>query len=432
MKKRIFLIILAGFFIFSVLGQNPPQDKNWQLHWADEFDFFNGNIWWCSAESVHNDDANEIYVSTNRPENVSISNGNLVLQALKEEYWYKGKKYEYTAGRISTGGNHNVRYGYIEGRIKLPYGGQGIGTSFWTWNGGDYTNFNAAEIDIFEMIGHQSSTTMGTNLHMYYCPGIPICTVSVNNQLCPLCDPRIYDYQMDVTIPSYANTYRTYAIEWNKDRFIWYVDGVAVRNFPNPGIVDYVRIILGIGLIWWAPPNSTTVFPAKMEVDYVKVWKLECDGKVVNEISNYNTFNYAVKKSISLSGISSLTAGEDVSLRATDFIELNAGFEVPAGAELYLDINPCDEERNIIISQNHPNPFYDITTIECYISKTVQKVQFYVYNMDGTLIKKLDIVERGTINIQIHAKELPSAGTYIYLLKSNDEISETMQMILTE
>ena len=57
---------------------------------------------------------------------------------------------------------------------------------------------------------------------------------------------------------------------------------------------------------------------------------------------NFNTYNYAVKKSISLSGVSSLSLGQNVFLRATDFIELKAGFEVPLGAELYLDVTPCE------------------------------------------------------------------------------------------
>jgi deoxycytidylate deaminase len=31
----------------------------------------------------------------------------------------------------------------------------------------------------------------------------------------------------------------------------------------------------------------------------------------------------------------------NIHLRATDFILLSPGFEVPAGKELYLDVNPC-------------------------------------------------------------------------------------------
>ena len=86
-----------------------------------------------------------------------------------------------------------------------------------------------------------------------------------------------------------------------------------------------------------------------MYIDQANAYKLKYDCKTpINEILNYdqplspNYYDYKVKKSISLSGISSLKSGQNVSLRATDFIELKAGFEVPIGAELYLDINPCE------------------------------------------------------------------------------------------
>jgi hypothetical protein len=49
----------------------------------------------------------------------------------------------------------------------------------------------------------------------------------------------------------------------------------------------------------------------------------------------------AVQKSITLSGATTIPAGSNISLRATDFIELKAGFEVPTGRELYLDVTPC-------------------------------------------------------------------------------------------
>jgi len=52
--------------------------------------------------------------------------------------------------------------------------------------------------------------------------------------------------------------------------------------------------------------------------------------------------NYAVKKSISLSSTTTIPQNNKICLRATDFIELKNGFEVPLGAELYLDVTPCE------------------------------------------------------------------------------------------
>ena len=117
----------------------------------------------------------------------------------------------------------------------------------------------------------------------------------------------------------------------------------TIRTLTNHNIIDPIRIILSNGIDSLHLPPTSPSFTEYMYVDYIKVHQLKCDKyTVVNEISNFNTYNYAVKKSITLSGATTIPAGSNISLRATNFIELKNGFEVPLGAELYLDINPCD------------------------------------------------------------------------------------------
>lgn len=43
-----------------------------------------------------------------------------------------------------------------------------------------------------------------------------------------------------------------------------------------------------------------------------------------------------------MSNATNIPANSNISLRATDFIELKAGFEVQTGRELYLDVAPCE------------------------------------------------------------------------------------------
>jgi hypothetical protein len=89
-----------------------------------------------------------------------------------------------------------------------------------------------------------------------------------------------------------------------------------------------------------------------MRVDWVRVHQLKCDKyTVINEIPNFNTYNHAVKKSITLSGATTIPANSNISLRATDFIELKAGFEVPTGRELYLDGCPIPGECAVLAPQ---------------------------------------------------------------------------------
>jgi hypothetical protein len=94
--------------------------------------------------------------------------------------------------------------------------------------------------------------------------------------------------------------------------------------------------------------------------------------------------------------------------------------------------NPADSnQERMILYQNAPNPFNENTTIQCYIPQTVNKVQLCVYDMQGIQQKCLPITERGTVVVQIQARQL-AAGIYTYLLIGDDMASEAKQMILTK
>jgi hypothetical protein len=81
--------------------------------------------------------------------------------------------------------------------------------------------------------------------------------------------------------------------------------------------------------------------------------------------------------------------------------------------------------------QNAPNPFNEVTTIQCYIPQTMQNVQLCVYNMTGTLLKCVVISARGATEVQIQAGQL-AAGIYTYLLIADGKASEAKNMIITK
>ena len=92
--------------------------------------------------------------------------------------------------------------------------------------------------------------------------------------------------------------------------------------------------------------------------------------------------------------------------------------------------NIIPETEDLVVSQNHPNPFNEITTIECYIPQTIESAKLQIFNVHDVLIKNVDITECGTVSIEIHADELPSIGTYTCLLTANGKTSNEIQMIL--
>lgn len=86
----------------------------------------------------------------------------------------------------------------------------------------------------------------------------------------------------------------------------------------------------------------------------------------------------------------------------------------------------------IEIVQNNPEPFVERTTIECVIPENIQEVQFRVYDAHNTLIRSTYISNRGTVNIELMANEIPCAGTYTCVLISNENISNEIHIHLVE
>ena len=90
-----------------------------------------------------------------------------------------------------------------------------------------------------------------------------------------------------------------------------------------------------------------------------------------------------------------------------------------------------DQRNNELrVFQNAPNPFNEATTIRCFVPEREQNVKLCVYDMHGVQQKCISVTGRNIVDVQIQAGELP-AGIYAYLLKSDLNVSESKQMIVT-
>lgn len=190
--------------------------------------------------------------------------GSLVITARKESggysCWYGTCKY--TSARLLTAGRFSQKYGRFEARIKIP-GGQGLWPAFWMLNNNIFSGVswpNGGEIDVLENIGRKPSTAYGT-LHG---PG--------------------YSLQGSYTLPSgavFSSAYHTFALDWAPDSLAWSVDGVVYKRRTradvgtNPWVVTdpfFLLLNLAVGGSWPGSPDATTKFPARMLVDYVRVY----------------------------------------------------------------------------------------------------------------------------------------------------------------
>src|SRR5215216_5230387 len=282
MQKRIYSAVLLIFILASCTAvvpeptmtpaptstpvPSPTPEWNrfgWNLVWQDEFGgteisrenwtFDTGGGGWGNAEW-------EAY--TDRPENVRVVNGMLVIEAREEKVTFSGLPY--SSARIKTQGSHAWQYGRIEARLKLPYG-QGIWPAFWMLGENmPQKGWPAAgEIDILEYVGREPDHIYAT----VHAPGY-----SGGNGV---------GSSLVVPADALKNDFHIYAIEWQENEIRWYFDDqeyfkVTAEDVPDKWIFDHPFFIimnLAVGGRWPGYPDKTTAFPQFLFVDYVRVYQ---------------------------------------------------------------------------------------------------------------------------------------------------------------
>lgn len=101
--------------------------------------------------------------------------------------------------------------------------------------------------------------------------------------------------------------------------------------------------------------------------------------------------------------------------------------EVQQKLKAAIDVKLSDKNA-IILNQNVPNPFAESTVISYSIPTTVQKAQIHFYDGSGKLINSVDIVERGSGQLNVFADDL-STGVYTYSLVADGQIVSTKRMM---
>ncbi|MBR1931407.1 MAG: family 16 glycosylhydrolase [Lachnospiraceae bacterium] len=272
----------------SVFEGLETPDIEYVLVWSDEFDgdgiepekwdfqYGNGSLY-----GVQFWGNNEEQYYTSREENARVEDGKLLITAIREEERFRGM--QYTSARMRTITNtgevlYATTYGRVEARIKLP-AGDGIWPAFWMLPT-DQTAYGAwaasGEIDIMEVRGRLPRVVNGT---LHYGGPYPGNTYTNESYELPA--------ENDVT------DYHVYAVEWEPEEIRWFVDDICyfkmsseewycksggeVKDVSDAAPFDVpFNIILNVAVGGNFDPEadmSGTVFPATMEVDYVRVYQ---------------------------------------------------------------------------------------------------------------------------------------------------------------
>ncbi len=361
--KKYLLILLFCLQVRTLVAQEL------QLVWSDEF---NGSGLDLSKWSYQIGTGtpligwgnNELQYYTNRPANVDVFNGNLWIVAQRENFGGM----QYTSARIRTKNKGDWRYGRIEMRAKLPRG-RGIWPAFWMMPTDEVFGSwpRSGEIDIMELVGHEPNRVHGT---IHFGNAWP------QNQ-----------YQGTFyTLPqgTFNDDYHTFWIEWQQNEIKWYVDSTLyfTRAPANLGGANWpfnerFHIILNVavGGNWPGSPDSTTVFPQAMVVDYVRVYQRS-----------------------------------------------------PLSAS-----NTPEKPTHFALEQNYPNPFNPTTTLT-YQLATPSDIKLEIFDMLGkkitTLVSQRQDAGSYTVNFNAAQYNL-SSGVYFYKLTAGT-FSQTRKMILTK
>ena len=253
-SKKLLITFIIALLVAAMPCMNAFAST---LVWSDEFNgtSLSGSNWVYETGGGGWGN-NELECYTNRTQNVSVSGGYLNITALKESYGGMN----YTSGRIKTQGLHDWTYGTIDARIKIPTG-QGLWPAFWMLgsNIGSVGWPQCGEMDIAEHVN--TNTYNNGTMHWYN-----------NGQA---------DYGLTSGTLDFGQ-FHDYQIQWNTNAIKWYVDGTLyctgnIQNningtdaFHKP---FFILFNLAVGGNWPGAPNGSTVFPATMQVDYVRVYQ---------------------------------------------------------------------------------------------------------------------------------------------------------------
>ena len=241
---------------------SPESYPGMTLVWRDEF---NGSEldskFWNFEEGNGIEGWGNWELQYYRKENTKVHGGYLTITAKKETFGGK----EYTSSRLTTEAKKDFLYGRIDFRAKLPKG-QGIWPAFWALGANIRTTpwpFSG-EIDIMEMVGGgagKDNTVHGT---VHYEDG----------------GHKYIGGSTTLKSGDFYDKFHVFSLIWTETSLKWFVDNVEFYTFDTTGTNKdefrrsyFLLINLAVGGNWPGAPNSSTVFPQKYIVDYVRVFQ---------------------------------------------------------------------------------------------------------------------------------------------------------------
>lgn len=268
----ILLAVLSSFWM-ACEKSNPGKDDfetpdGYTLLWQDEFNETSVDLANWSYELGDGSDYglppgwgnNEKQNYTDAVENASIQQDGevsaLVITAREEGNGV------YTSAKLTTQNLQTFRFGKIQVRAKMP-SGQGLWPAVWMlgnnqslidWPG-------CGEIDILEVLGHQTNTRYST-LHF------------TNEEK----KHEEIQHEHSLGTDDFSDQYHLFTLDWSPEQFSFSVDDqlletVVIEDDMKEFLRSFYLIVnLAVGGNWPGDPDASTVFPQSLYIDYIRVF----------------------------------------------------------------------------------------------------------------------------------------------------------------
>ena len=278
--KNIFFVLILSLFAFScnttisesnlesdldeLKAESDSLTSEYELVWSDDFETegLPDSTKWGYDIGGHGWGNQELeYYTEAREKNARVENGKLIIEVHKEKF----KESNYTSARLVTKNKGDWKYGKFVIRAKLPTG-KGLWAAIWMlptkWDLGNGGWPDVGEIDIMEYVGHAKDTVLGT-IHCHAFNGM------LQTQK-----------GKSIVKPNIEDGFHDYILEWTEDKIEIFVEDQKFFEFHKsekweewPFYRDFHLILnLAIGGTLGKEVDDS-IFPQRMEVEYVKVYQ---------------------------------------------------------------------------------------------------------------------------------------------------------------
>lgn len=242
----------------------PKTYPGYNLVWSDEFNGSNLDLTVWNQEIGNGTGGwgnHELEYYTNSQKNCLVSAGNLIIEARNEST----SGFNYTSTRLTTQNKKTFKFGRIDIRAKLPVA-KGMWPALWML-GSNISSVGwpkCGETDIMELVGTYPSRVSGT-AHW----------ANASGQHASKGD------SYNLSSGDFSKQFHVFSLVWKQDTLQWLIDDhlyvtvtAADAGSTYPFNADQFFIFnVAVGGDWPGPPDSSTAFPQRMFVDYVRVFQ---------------------------------------------------------------------------------------------------------------------------------------------------------------